>query len=308
MLFLEIFIAFGCCQLKRWRESIHHDSWYFQWLSFLMRLFKVKLVPDVRLWCLAWSIPLLGLAALTWLLEGFLWNAPLVLLNVLVLLYSFGRHGFVKRLDRVLAIMRTANPETLFIRTEQIFPEFAQQKVTGIENQYILLRRQLFYDALQQLITVVFWFVLLGPWAALLYRLNALYIDYMEKHSPALVRASIAWDCLYLLEWLPARLLAASFTLSGNFAGAYHELRHIWANWTEKPGEFVARCGLQALSLPLNLEEFVKLNHWREQQQLAVEELMAIRDLLMRTLVVWAAGLAILVIGWHFSLGPVNTI
>lgn len=77
---------------------------------------------------------------------------------------------------------------------------------------------QLVVTAHEQLFTVVFWFVLLGPAGALLYHLLTLLQTLAKHRSPQVDAWGGALSSLHaILSWIPARLTALFFALVGNF-------------------------------------------------------------------------------------------
>jgi len=72
-------------------------------------------------------------------------------------------------------------------------------------------------EAASRLFTVLLWFIVLGPLGAVMVRSTA--VLYAQRRDQRLSGDSVAW--LYaLLLWVPARLLALSFALSGHFDAA----------------------------------------------------------------------------------------
>jgi len=69
-------------------------------------------------------------------------------------------------------------------------------------------------EAGDRLFAVLFWFALLGPLGAVMYRSVA--VLYHQRPGQGALTDSIAWLYAVLL-WLPARLLALGFALSGHF-------------------------------------------------------------------------------------------
>lgn len=97
---------------------------------------------------------------------------------------------------------------------QTIFPELAAQMQdlpeAGIDEDAKLLLC-LFTAVFKRIFVVVFWFAVLGPIGALLYRLIALTNKY---------DATPQWGkALDVLEWLPIRVLGFLYALAGNFVG-----------------------------------------------------------------------------------------
>ena len=82
-----------------------------------------------------------------------------------------------------------------------------------------------FRSALRRWFAVLFWFLLLGPFGALLYRLSALAVDEaVADLPPDTASGARAW--LAVLEWPVAQLVTLALALVGNFdsvVGAWRE-------------------------------------------------------------------------------------
>jgi AmpE protein len=121
------------------------------------------------------------------------------------------------------------------------------------------VQAHLLWQAYQSFFAVIFWYFLLGPVAALSYRLLALAFD-----------------------WLPVRLLAASFALVGNFAAVSRVMLHELLSWEISAAQLINKAGCAAAELapPQTGPE-------------GVSSLDALWELLLRAAVVWYAGFAV---------------
>lgn len=81
-------------------------------------------------------------------------------------------------------------------------------------------RAGLLAEQLRQLFSPLFWFLLLGPVAALAYYLLRLSAEGKVSATPAL-----AQRLLHFADWPVARVLALSFALAGDFNGAWQHWR-----------------------------------------------------------------------------------
>lgn len=94
------------------------------------------------------------------------------------------------------------------------------------------LTRAVLIESSDRLFAVLFWFVLLGPVGAVMYRSAAvLYSRYREDSEFA---SSVAWFYAVML-WLPTRLAALGYALSGHFDSAMAG----WRRAHEQPPEGV---------------------------------------------------------------------
>ena len=143
------------------------------------------------------------------------------------------------------------------------------------------VRSALVREVLHGYMVTVFWFALLGPAGALGYRLLRLLAD--QEDSPA---ASPASALAHALEWIPARLLAASFALVGHFDHVRAELADVMLRWELPSDVLVHRAAEAALN--------------GSSGSLAGAEAEGVladtRTLLVRALIVWAVALALLAV------------
>jgi adenosylcobinamide-phosphate synthase len=96
----------------------------------------------------------------------------------------------------------------------------------------------------------IFWFVLLGPGGAVLYRLS--HLIKLEWHPlEDSVFNKFALDVFGWLDWLPARFTAACFAIVGDFEDAIYCWRTQSQNWTNKTEGLMLASGAGALGVKL---------------------------------------------------------
>src|SRR5690242_17087435 len=75
--------------------------------------------------------------------------------------------------------------------------------------------RATFLASHQRIFSVLFWFVVLGPFGAVLYRLIE------SVNTQMLTGATLAGRVKALLDWIPVRLEAFLFALGGHFTAVF---------------------------------------------------------------------------------------
>lgn len=105
-----------------------------------------------------------------------------------------------------------------------------------------LALEEMLRSGLARLLGVIFWFVLLGPFGAVLFRLTHMLHDYWHAHIPERDEFMGYVDRLrQLLDWLPVRAGAFSFAIAGNFQGAMECWRNqAWQWWERNEGVLLA--------------------------------------------------------------------
>ncbi len=137
---------------------------------------------------------------------------------------------------------------------------------------------------------VLFWFVVLGPVGAVLYRavteLNRLTQQDNDEFSWA------ARQLNEIMDWLPARLVALGYALSGNFEAAVVGWREATEGnecWLVPAAQVLAATGTGALDLDQEIDDSMV---WDQALQSAM-------GLVWRTLILWVFVIALLTLaGW----------
>lgn len=247
-------------------------------------------LPRDRAWpgMLLAAVAVLVPAVATWLLLWLAWEiAPFLayVLALVIFIFMLGPRGLFTDLHAYADAVR-ANDEreqqriagALFApRLPPARPELTRAVITRL---LVLAGRRLF--------GVIFWFMLLGPAGAVLFRAA----DILRHRSDLDAGGALdAAQRLYgMLEWAPSRLLAGTYALAGSFDEAMAERRAYYADcqgrFFEINEDILACTGRGALAF----------EHETEGE---IEDLEATANLLFRALVIWLAVLALLsLLGW----------
>ena len=147
----------------------------------------------------------LAVAILQWILSHFTWGIAAFIFDAAILLYALGV------MPRVEKGSSTKAPKT---RTVEEAARGQSEAVIATETDNVL------WQAQTSMFAVLFWFVILGPAGAVLYRFSRLLSEqtYVED-SPQIRTTAMSW--VSYLDWLPVRLLGLCFVLAGRFESAF---------------------------------------------------------------------------------------
>lgn len=280
--FLVILIALGLVQIWGSGGAIQQDHWFDRLAVGLGDLVK----PAPLFLALLVALPCVLLTLLYWWLQPVAFGLLSLLLAIVVLLYSLGRGDFSNSVETYLNSWNQGNFESAFEYASDI-GDFGQSDSI---NDYVALheqmRRTLFYEGLERWFAVIFWFLLFGPAGALAYRLS-----FLSGRSPVLEDRykQMALRMVHYLDWLPARLLAFSFNLAGDFVNGFS--RWLELLFENPPAvELLDRCGCAALnndqgSYPAEQQEFIGFGR---------EQLLATQSLVSRSVIIWLIVIALL--------------
>lgn len=231
--------------------------------------------------------PLLLLGLVSWGL--YLLNPALnFLLALVVLLYSLGPADLGHQLKRYLAALAEDDHDAA-ARELQGF----HQADSGPGKLSSILA-SILVQANDRLFAVLFWFVVLGPIGALLYRLSAeLHRSYAEVHGRF---GDSVRDLYNLLNWPSARLVALGYALAGSLVEAFEGWRHSEARRLDVNEEILRNSGLGAL-------QFRQIYGDETEAGVRDEDIAdwvdSVHGLQIRTLIVWLSILGIMTIaGW----------
>ncbi|HHM5734682.1 TPA: 1,6-anhydro-N-acetylmuramyl-L-alanine amidase AmpD [Pseudomonas aeruginosa] len=246
-----------------------HDRAWLAWLSL------VEDLPSVsrRSWLgllLAVVLPLLPLALLLTLLQPLAYGWLSLPLHLLVVVYSLGRGDVMADLGPFRDAWRREEAQAAFHVAERDLGILG-----GSESELIgRVHSHLLWQGYQSFFAVIFWYALLGPVAALAYRLLALALEHARQ--PALREQ--AARVRHILDWLPVRALVLSFALVGNFLAVIRVLLHWLLAWDISAAALLGKAGRVASDV-----EAVELG------AAGVASLDALWQLLVRAAVLWYA-------------------
>ncbi|MNF50590.1 regulatory protein AmpE [compost metagenome] len=273
MSFLVLLLAVWIEKFSALRHRVQRDG---GWLRELTRLESTSRLTD-RPWvvlALLVLLPVTVLGLLLLALEPVAYGLLALPVHLLVVIYSLGRGDLLGGLGPFRDAWRR---EDL-----QAAAHVAQRDldVCADSGEQLLQRVQgyLVWEAYQGFFAVIFWYFLLGPVAALSYRLLALAAEHGK--SPALVER--AAQLRHAFDWLPVRLLAVSFALVGNFVAVSRVMLHELLNWNISAAQLIEKAGMVAGEIPPPVTGPDGLNN-----------LDQIWELLLRAAVVWYAGFAL---------------
>ncbi|QNP41591.1 regulatory signaling modulator protein AmpE [Lysobacter solisilvae (ex Woo and Kim 2020)] len=199
--------------------SVRHYDWYGNWMDWLGAQF-----PEGSVWrgrggiALALVPPLLAVLLFQAALDRPFYGLVGVLFAIAVLLYAWGPRDLDLDIDAIVDAPDAA------ARREAMAALWPDNPPLTIDGGALV--SAVFQNALRRWFGVLFWFLLLGPVGALLYRLAVLSSEGGFAHRLPLETRQGAQTLLKLLDWPVAQLLTLALALVGNFdtvLGAWRE-------------------------------------------------------------------------------------
>ncbi len=274
--------------------SARQFTWFGQWLRWLDEHSGEDAFWRGRYGIALALLPaLLAVALLQWLLHAPLLGLLGLAFAIVALVYAWGPRDLDVDVE---AIIDAHDAPTRRAAIARLWPERAEIAADGPA-----LVEAVFRNALQRWFGVLFWFLLLGPAGALLYRLSALSAEsQFARLLPADTLAG-ARTLHALLDWPVAQLMTLSMALVGNFDPVFNAWREAQGNQLQLGAGFLAAAARASVKSELaeEAEEYAE-----EGMVQAMRELPELRDamsLVWRILLLWLAVLAVFVIGGWVS-------
>ena len=272
MIFLVVLLVLLIDKLTDWRRDVQQDGPWLQWLRRVEQR-SGSGIPWLGL-ALAVLLPVLVLGLLLLALKPLAYGWLSLPLHVLVLLYSLGRGQGKREFGAFRDAWRRGDEEAAALVAER------DLKLSAADAPSLLhaVEAQLLWRSHQGFFAVIFWYVLLGPVAALAYRLLALTLDHARDQA----MREQAEQLRHAFDWLPVRVLLASFGLVGNFVAVNRALLNDLLHWDIPASRLLAEVGPVAADLGESV-----------QGEAGIARLDSLAALLVRTRMLWYAAIAL---------------
>lgn len=161
---------------------------------------------------------------------------------VLVLLYCFGPTDLEAEVEAFVDARERGDEESAIWHAAELLggdiPTHSAQLTRRILDNILV-------EVNERLLAVVFWFVLLGPAGALLYRLTSQLVRQEGESGDEFGEA--AQRLHRILAWVPARICALAYALAGSFVDAVSGWRSVEVPWEESSRKVLIASGMGAL-------------------------------------------------------------
>lgn len=212
---------------------------------------------------------LLVVGAILWLSHKWEFGIINLVLQLLVLWYCLGPYAWYQQMQNDFNVQNIqANNGIAVIDSLSI----ATPQIADTQHTQTL---QIFTQFNSAIFAPVFWFVIVGPLGALLYRMVAI-IDQLStpKDSQMADLKQAANQTLAVLDWLPVRVQGLLFSLAGHFSNGFGCWLDHLVNGLEAQGEYISRCGLAALGLKFSDSHIVNVAEQKEAYALTQRALV----------------------------------
>jgi AmpE protein len=276
---LSIVFELSIKSLEGWRQY----AWFATLTDWILLQMQKSSLRDGPVTVLAILAPVLLGVWLVSLLLGHVWVVFGFAFAVFVLLMSLGpvdpmrqAHDYLKAMQAGDTAEANRHAEALCNREADDDPVVTAEQV----KQALLIR------LCENILGIFFWFIVLGPVGAVLFRATCLLRLRYDGVQGGLAEA--IFDLYRILIWIPARLSVLAFALVGGFVETLQSLQHFSDLWKRDIEGLLVEAGLGAI--PSSTVE-------ENQPDLAgVHEVLALTK---RAVIAWLTVMGLMVIaGW----------
>ena len=241
MSFVVLLLAILVEKFSGLRQRLQRDG---GWLRELHKLESSQTLGNKPWWILIIliALPAAVLGMLLVVLHPVAYGLLALPIHLLVVIYSLGLCDLMGGLGPFRDAWRRGDLQAAAHVAERdlgVSADSGEQLLDKVQGH-------LLWQAYQSFFAVIFWYFLLGPVVVLSYRLLALAAEHSQ--NPALVER--AEQLRHAFDWLPVRLLAASFALVGNFAAVSRVMLHELLSWDISAAQLINKAGCAAAEIP----------------------------------------------------------
>lgn len=228
--------------------ALQGDRWF---LGLSDRLQRLLVSAQWLAAVVALVIPVALLSSLLWLLADRWLGVPVFLISLLVFLYSLGRGDLERDVEAYQEDLDRGDEQAAYHDIAAFEENQQQAQAENAEQAHNEAVKMIAYRYFERYFAVMFWFIILGAPGALLYRLSVIYHQQRLRES-AEKNTLKRW--LWLLEWVPTRLVGLSLAVVGNFPACLARLSESLASSADTD-EVLGRYALAAAATEIRDED-----------------------------------------------------
>ncbi|MGI9257375.1 MAG: regulatory signaling modulator protein AmpE [Gammaproteobacteria bacterium] len=224
MKLIALILGLGLEHLATHLLHLRELHWFDAYFDFaLERLKRLNALFAYAAIILIIALPLIPVLWASIALRGTaIWDLPYLLFAVLVVFFCLGPRDLGTEVDEYCSALSAGDSE----RSEEVLTELCEGDHSG-SSDIDAVEDAIFVQATNRIFGVVFWFVLLGPVGAWLFRVSDLFrhrAAYESSRNPdATMTVLSAVETVHgILVWIPARLAVVGYALSGSFDDAFN--------------------------------------------------------------------------------------
>lgn len=239
-------------------------------------------------------IVLAGVLFSVWLISAMLGNVLGLfgfLFGIAVLIFTLGPGDLEEDVKNVVNAFENNDYEGANFYASQLTGSKVDEAPLQLAQT---VKESILLQANTRMLCVFFWFILLGPVGAVLFRASCLLKENNQNETDDFTDASR--DLYRIMIWLPARICVLSYAIAGSFVDTMSYWAGISDLWLRDSEEFIIVSGVGALRYDHRVE-----SEGHEDEEPDTGGIHHALSLVKRAVIVWVVLLAVLTVtGWLF--------
>ncbi len=278
------------------------DSWVFK-LRRRIEQYVSNLPSNFRLaWLIGtiivYATPTFLLVVLLLVVADSAYGVLTMIIHILVLLMTFDRIQLGRLVSNFLSNWNDADMEACARYLQDNLVSMDSTGNITLESLLQEFKKFLTYRCFENIFVMLFWYMLAGPIAILF-----CYINYQlrDSHSPDqnVNQINLVSVIIGILEWVPMRLVAITFSLAGNFESGFKSVKEkfwVFSKESDNTAQIFnyANCALSIGTVFNTDSDLDSVND--KSRTKVVREIRTLQGLLERSQVIWLSILALITI------------
>ncbi len=232
-----------------------------------------------------------GILFVVWLISAMLANVLGLfgfLFGIAVLIFMIGPRDLEDDVQKVSTAFENKDYEAADFYASAL----ANRDIAEPPHQLAqTVKEEILIQANTRLLGVFFWFILLGPVGAVLFRLTCLLKENQKNETDEFAEA--CRELYQIIIWLPARICVLSYAVAGSFVDTMSYWNGLSDLWLRDSEEFIVASGIGSLRYELRKERE------EENEEPDLAGIHHALSLVKRAVIVWIVLLSLLIVtGW----------
>ena len=237
-------------------------------------------------------IVIAGVLFAVWLISAMLGNVLGLfgfLFGIAVLIFTIGPRDLEEDVQKINTAFENHDYEAAnFYASDLVNHPVSEPPITLAHT----VKVNILLQANIRMLGVFFWFILLGPVGAVLFRLTCLLKENQQNEDDDFANASR--DLYKILNWLPARICVLSYAVAGNFVDTMSYWNGVSDLWLRDSEDFIIVSGVGALRYEQRMD-----HNEHEGEEPDTASIQHALSLVKRAVIVWVVLLGLLTVtGW----------
>ncbi len=240
--FIAIIAAVAIELIFRRADQWRGFAWFTQFTDWVCHQLDSSSVRDGPVVVLAIIAPLLFAVWLISAMLGEVWGLFDFVFSVFILILALGPVDPIRLVQDYYDALKRDDSEAAKLHASDLLGRAADENPVLVAEQ---VKQALLIKTCSGIIGVFFWFIVMGPVGAAMFRLSCLLKERFEDVPTGFSKSTK--ELYNILMWIPARITVLCFAVIGNFVDVIQSLQKVSDLWQADSDALLSETGIGAL-------------------------------------------------------------